>query len=53
MPIRCFTVTGSATASRIAFTQSATSCGSAIRQAPNEPRCTRSLGQPQLRLISA
>ena len=53
MPMRCFTVTGRLTASRIAFTQSATSCGSAIRQAPNEPRCTRSLGQPQFRLISS
>src|SRR5438445_568237 len=39
MPMRCFTVTGTATASTIAFTQSATSCGSAIRQAPNAPRC--------------
>ena len=38
---------------RIALTQSATSCGSAIRQAPNAPFCTRSDGQPQLRLISS
>ena len=35
------------------LTQSATSDGSAIRHAPNAPRCTRSDGQPQLRLISS
>jgi thymidine kinase len=39
--------------SRMAYTQSATSVGSAIRQAPNAPRWTRSEGQPQLRLISS
>jgi len=53
MPMRCFTVTGIGTASRIARTQRATSSGSAIRQAPKAPRCTRSLGQPMLRLISS
>jgi len=37
-------VTGSATASRIAFTQSATSCGSPMRHAPKLPVCTRSDG---------
>ena len=47
------TVTGTATASCIAFTHAATSCGSAIRQAPNAPCCTRSDGQPQFRLISS
>ena len=51
--MRCLTVTGMSTASRIAFTQSATSSGSAIRQAPKAPRCTRSDGQPQFRLISS
>ena len=30
-----------------------TSAGSAIRQAPKEPRCTRSLGQPQFRFTSS
>ena len=53
MPMRCLTVTGMDTASTIALTQSATSAGSAMRQAPKDPRCTRSLGQPQLRLISS
>jgi hypothetical protein len=53
MPMRCFTVTSIDTASRIALTQSATSCGSFIRQAPKAPRCTRSDGQPQFRLISS
>ena len=36
----------------IALMQSATNVGSAIKHAPNAPRCTRSDGQPQLRLIS-
>ena len=46
------TVKGIETASRIAATQAATSRGSAIRQAPNAPRCTRSTrAAPQLRLI--
>ena len=40
-------------ASRMRETHSATSCGSAMRQAPNAPRCTRSLGQPMFRLISS
>ena len=53
MPRRCLTVTGIDTASCIAFKQSATSSGSAIRHAPNAPRCTRSEGQPQFRLISS
>ena len=39
--------------SRIAFTQSATKFGSAIRQAPKAPFCTRSDGHPQFRLISS
>ena len=52
IPSRCLTVTGMAQASRIARTASATRSGSAIRQAPNCPDCTRSEGQPQLRLIS-
>ena len=37
----------------MAATHSATRSGSAIRQAPKAPRCTRSLGQPQFRLISS
>ncbi len=40
-------------ASRIAATHSATRCGSCIRHAPKRPDCTRSEGQPTLRLISA
>jgi hypothetical protein len=44
MPMRHFTVTGTATAARIAATHSATSAGSAIRQAPKRPDCTRSEG---------
>ena len=39
--------------SRIAATQSPTSAGSRIRQAPKRPDCTRSDGQPTLRLISS
>jgi hypothetical protein len=53
MPIRHFTVTGMSEASRMARTQSATSDGSAIRQAPKRPDCTRSDGQPTLRFTSA
>jgi hypothetical protein len=53
MPIRHFTVTGIATAAFMAATQSPTSAGSAIRQAPKRPSCTRSDGQPMLRLISS
>ena len=53
MPMRHFTVTGIATAAFIAATQSPTSAGSAIRQAPKRPSCTRSDGQPMLRLISS
>ena len=53
MPMRHFTVTGIATAAFIAATQSPTSAGSAIRQAPKRPSCTRSDGQPTLRLISS
>ena len=52
MPMRHFTVTGIFTTARIASTHSATSSGSAIRHAPKRPLCTRSLGQPTLRLIS-
>ena len=52
-PMRIFTVTGIATAARIAATQSATRAGSRIRQAPKAPLATRSLGQPQFRLISS
>ena len=37
----------------IAAMQSATSSGSRIRQAPKRPDCTRSDGQPTLRLISS
>ena len=46
------TVTGIATASFIALTQSATRDGRNIRQAPKAPFCTRSEGQPTLRLTS-
>ena len=53
MPMRHFTVTGIATAAFIAATQSPTSAGSAIRHAPKRPSCTRSEGQPTLRLISS
>ena len=38
---------------RIAATQSATSAGSRMRHAPKRPDCTRSDGQPTLRLISS
>ena len=50
-PSRHFTVTGMATAAhgRDAF---ADQFGLRIRQAPNVPDCTRSDGQPTLRLIS-
>ena len=37
----------------MAAMHSATSCGSCIRQAPKRPDCTRSDGQPTLRLISS
>ena len=37
----------------MAATQSATSMGSRIRQAPKRPDCTRSDGQPTFRLISS
>jgi hypothetical protein len=47
------TVTGTGTASRIARTQSADQRRLAIRHAPKLPVCTRSDGQPQLRLISS
>ena len=47
------TVTGIATASRILLTHEETNPGSAIKHAPKAPRCTRSLGQPMLRLISS
>ena len=53
MPMRHFTVTGIDTAAFMAATQSPTSAGSAIRQAPKRPSCTRSDGQPTLRLISS
>ncbi len=51
--MRIFTVTGMRTAAFMAATHSPTSIGSRIRQAPNAPLATRSLGQPQLRLISS
>ena len=41
------------TTSRIALMQSATRCAFPIRHAPNIPFCTRSDGQPTLRLISS
>jgi hypothetical protein len=53
MPIRHLTVTGILTARFMAATPSATSAGSAIRQAPKRPSFTRSDGQPTLRLISS
>ena len=53
MPMRHLTVTGTRTRARMAATQRATSSGSAIRQAPKRPSCTRSDGQPTLRLISS
>ena len=53
MPMRHLTVTGIVTAAFMAATQSPTSAGSAIRQAPKRPSCTRSDGQPALRLISS
>ena len=53
MPMRHLTVTGTETASVIAFTMSATRSGRSIRAAPKPPFCTRSEGQPQLRLISS
>src|SRR5690606_2646016 len=52
-PNRHLTVTGTGQASCMAATHSATSAGSRIRQAPNRPACTRSEGQPQLRLTSS
>ena len=52
-PMRHFTVTGTRTRRRMAATHSATSSGSSIRQAPKRPSCTRSDGQPTLRLISS
>jgi hypothetical protein len=55
MPMRHLTVTATCdgTTAIIARTQSATTNGSAIRQAPNRPLWTRSLGQPTFRLISS
>src|SRR3984957_16638266 len=53
MPMRHLTVTGIATSAFMAATPSPTSAGSAIRQAPKRPSCTRSDGQPTLRLISS
>jgi hypothetical protein len=47
------TVTGTVATLFIAATQAATVSGSRIRQAPNVPDCTRSDGQPTLRLISS
>ena len=53
-PIRHFTVTGTGPAAAIiAATQSATSSGVRISAAPKQPDCTRSDGQPTLRLISS
>ena len=52
-PMRHFTVTSTATLARISAIQSATRSGLCIKTAPKAPDCTRSLGQPQLRLISS
>ena len=53
-PMRHFTVTGTGpAASIIAAAQSATSAGVRISAAPKQPDCTRSDGQPTLRLISS
>ena len=52
-PMRHLTVTSRGCAARIAAQQSATSAGSRMSTAPNVPDCTRSDGQPQLRLISS
>jgi uncharacterized protein YyaL (SSP411 family) len=52
-PMRHLTVTGMRTALRIASTQSATSVGSRMRQAPKAPRCTRCDGQPMFRFTSS
>ena len=53
-PIRHFTVTGTGPAAAIiAAAQSATSAGVRISAAPKQPDCTRSDGQPTLRLISS
>ena len=48
-----FTVTGSETAARMAATPSATRSGRAMRQAPNCPLWTRSLGHPTFRFTSS
>jgi hypothetical protein len=53
IPMRHLTVTGMRTAATMAATQSPTNAGSAIRQAPKRPSCTRSDGQPTLRLTSS
>ena len=53
MPMRHLTVTGSFTVPVMAATHSPTRAGSAIRQAPKRPSCTRSEGQPTLRLTSS
>ena len=53
-PMRHLTVTGTGpAASIIAAAQSATSSGVRISAAPKQPDCTRSDGQPTLRLISS
>ena len=51
--IKHCTVSTSGTAAIIAATESATKAGSRIKHAPKRPACTRSEGQPQLRLISS
>ena len=53
MAMRDLTVTGIETASRMAPTSRATRSGSAIRQAPKRPDCTRLLGQPTFRFTSS
>ena len=53
LPIRDLTVIGISTAFRMVRTIVATKPGSSIRQAPNRPDCTRSLGQPTLMLTSS
>ena len=53
IPVLHFTVTGIFTESFIDLMQSATNFGLAMRQAPNSPDLTLSLGHPTLRLISS
>ena len=52
-PMRSFTVTGTSPTARIGGHAFGHRRRLLIRQAPNAPECTRSLGQPQFRLISS